>query len=270
MKRLLVLFSCVILAVTAQATSFSFQPTDSFGGDTNTHDLGDLSHANTYTWGINGTSETSLKTQLTSGYSITSAVLTISNLYNWSSADTINQLFIHLLDNPQTGVKAVVDDPNDNGVNQGVVSDYFGGKIAGNKVGSNWVAYGYDSTGALIPTGTTNIYLTQYHDNDGPTTKVNYSFVFSVAQASILQSYIANGHTGGTSYADFGLGFDPDCHFYNNGVCLTINTAIVPVPDGSMSLALLVVGLLALWGLRGIMAWKLSRVTVRVVRARRR
>lgn len=36
-----------------------------------------------------------------------------------------------------------------------------------------------------------------------------------------------------TSYADaktFGFGFDPDCHYYNDGVSLTVETSSVPEP----------------------------------------
>jgi hypothetical protein len=223
MKNFLTLCLGSVLAVSAQATSFVFTPSPV--------DLNDLSHNSAYTWGISGTSETSLKNLLGAGATITSATLSIKNLYNWDSQDTSNQLFIHLLDNPLNNVATVVDDPTDNGINQGVLSDYFSGNI-----GSNAGLY-YGSANGY----TTNLYLTQYHDGDGPTTHINYTFSFSNVQLSTLRAYITNGHTGGTGYADFGLGFDPDCHYFNDGVTLTIT-----VPDQSATLLLLGFGLAAM------------------------
>jgi hypothetical protein len=255
-KKFSIICISAALAVMAHANSYTFQPLDTISGDSNHNDLGDLDHTQAYTWGINGTSETSLKNQLASGYHITSAVISIKNIYNWDKSDTDNQLFIHLLDNPLAGVTSITDDPNDNGINKGVVSDYFGGKISGNNLGTtahpNWAAYGYNSNGTLVSTGGTNIYLTQYHDTDGPTTTTNFAFNFSAAQITTLASYIGDGHTGGSGYADLGLGFDPDCHFFNDGVTFCITTAPnrVSVPEGCMTLALFGLGLLALRGLR--------------------
>lgn len=231
------------LSVTAaQATPYTFTPSNS--------DLGDLDHTHAYTWGITstsgGASYSSLVSQLTSGYKIVSATLTISSLYDWSAADTNNQLFIHLLDNPGTGVQTVTDDPTDNGVNQGVLSDYFGGKINGNSVSGAWVAYGYNANGTSVTTGSTNIQLTQFHDADGPNSATQFSYGFTDTQLATLASYISNGHTGGSSYADFGLGLDPDCHYYNTGVTLTIVTAPLSTPDSGATVLLLGAGLLSL------------------------
>jgi hypothetical protein len=239
MKSLITLVTAASLAVAAHATSYSFVPSDK--------DLGDLNHTSAYTWGISGTSELNLKNQLLSGdYMITSAVLTIANIYNWDKRDTNNQLFIHLLDNPLNGLKQITDDPTDNGINQGVLSDYFAGPLPTNKVNGKYVAYGYKnkSSAQLLFTGAnTNTYLTQYHDADGPQTKENFTFSFNNTLLAVLDDYITNGHTQGSSYADFGLGFDPDCHFYNDGITFTITTARIPppppVPDNGATLVLL-------------------------------
>src|SRR5689334_12792788 len=113
MKTLTVL-GLIATALVARATPYTFTPSD--------NDLGDLDHKNTYLWGI---SNSGLKSQLVSGgYSITSATITITDLYNWDSADTNNKLFINLLGNPQSGLNIVQDDPGDNGINQGIVSNY--------------------------------------------------------------------------------------------------------------------------------------------------
>ncbi len=237
MKKLLLssLFGAAVVA--GYATSYTYAPTP--------NDLGDLAHNSAYTWGI---TDAGLASQLASGgYRIASATLTIRNLYNWDKSDTDNQLFIHLLDNPVTGVGTVIDDPNDNGINQGVVSDYFAGKVSGNYVNGKWVAYGYadTSTGAALATGGTNTYLTQYHDTDGPMSLLSlWTYNFSASNLSTLTSYIADGHNGGSGFADFGIGFDPDCHFYNDGITLNITT--VRVPEGGMTLIMIGCGLVAL------------------------
>ena len=48
---------------------------------------------------------------------------------------------------------------------------------------------------------------------------VNWSFTLSAAQLAIFRSYVANGH-------NVAFGLDPDRHFVNNGVSVTLN-----VPD---------------------------------------
>lgn len=256
MKSLFTFISSASIAIVAQASSFTFQPSDNNSGARN--DLNDLDHKSAYTWGITGTAETNLRNELLSGdYYISSAVLSIANIYNWDKRDTNNQLFIHLLDNPKTGVKAITDDPTDNGINQGVLSDYFAGPLSTNKVSGKYVAYGYKntSTAQLIFTGSnTNTYLTQYHDADGPQTKENFTFSLNNILLAVLTQYITNGHTQGSNYADFGLGFDPDCHFYNDGVSFKVTTARIPppppVPDNGTTLALLGSALVGLAAVR--------------------
>lgn len=49
-----------------------------------------------------------------------------------------------------------------------------------------------------------------------PTTAQTLVYDFTPAQVSALNSYLADGRIG--------LGFDPDCHFYNDGVQLTVTT----------------------------------------------
>ena len=61
------------------------------------------------------------------------------------------------------------------------------------------------------------------------------SYSFTEDQIDILNSYASDGR--------FGLGFDPDCHFYNRGVRLDVCTETVttpPVPEpATMSMMLL-------------------------------
>jgi len=243
MKNKIIVFIAMSCAGMLQADSFNFSPTPT--------DLGDLDHQSAYIWGI---TNSTLKWDLSNGYHLTGATLTINNLYNWDSRDTGNKLFINLLDNPALGVASVIDDPTDNGINQGFRSDYFDGKLTNNKVNGKWVAYGYTNDSAGNQTTGANsgakIDLTDWSDPDGPTTKTNFSYAFTVGQLGTLGGYITDGHTG-TGSADFGLGFDPDCHFYNSGICLTVTVEKdVRVPDAGATFGLLGLAMAGLVGLR--------------------
>ena len=64
------------------------------------------------------------------------------------------------------------------------------------------------------------ISLIHYEDLPNYAQDLTYNFVDSDLAA--LMAYSADGN--------FGIGFDPDCHFYNNGISLNIETATTPVP----------------------------------------
>ncbi len=67
----------------------------------------------------------------------------------------------------------------------------------------------------------------------------NLTYHFDASEITALTRYLNN--------ENFGLGLDPDCHFYNNGIILTIETTHAPLPA---SLLLLGSGLLGLVGFR--------------------
>lgn len=50
----------------------------------------------------------------------------------------------------------------------------------------------------------------------------NIAYNFNGAQLSLLNGALADGN--------FGLGFDPDCHYFNNGINLKLTTSVVPEP----------------------------------------
>jgi hypothetical protein len=67
--------------------------------------------------------------------------------------------------------------------------------------------------------------LTTFTDNRTSTSQpgVNFVYIFTPSEIGVLNAYLADGR--------FGFGFDPDCHFYNEGVKLRLRLdPCVPEP----------------------------------------
>jgi hypothetical protein len=131
------------------------------------------------------------------GEFIQSASLSIDNINDWK-VETGDILYIHLLDNPALGVTEF--------------TDYQGG-------GDNFAGQG--------------ILLTTFTDDDGyPNPSEDWTYDFTASQINDLTSlndltdYINND-------GRFGLGMDPDCHYFNDGITLTISTCI-PEPSTAL------------------------------------
>ena len=65
--------------------------------------------------------------------------------------------------------------------------------------------------------------LVHYHNL--PTSPQDITYTFDAAEVAALDSYVADDNVG--------LGFDPDCHYWNEGITLTIETEshCVPIPE---------------------------------------
>jgi hypothetical protein len=208
-KLLISLAGLVLLSLpaTALADTLTFQapataPNQGNGGAKQF----DLDHHRAYAWRIDNVN--------LAGKTITGATLTFSNISNWDTNP--NRLFIHLLDAAKAAGVSSFADATGTPVPSSQIQDNFAGAL-------------YNAN-PLVNPGTGNTLLTS---RSFTTTPITYVYTFTADQLQILSAYFANGN-------NIAFGFDPDCHFWNNGIKLKIETAEAPEPT---TLALLGTGI---------------------------
>ena len=188
-------------AASAAVTTMSWQPTPV--------DLNDLDHHSVYTWRIDNIN--------VDPSTITSATISFSNIANWDTNS--NVLHMHLLDTARfAGVASFIDDPT----NSSPVTD-FTDDFSNNRFHNN--------SGWLVANGTADTFLKDKSFSNTPT---NYTYTFTGAQLTALEQYLAHGE-------DIALGFDPDCHYFNDGITFTLNFTPVPEVANMVPIALLLI-----------------------------
>lgn len=129
----------------------------------------------------------------TSDAPITEAVLTFKNIRNWNTQS--NVLYIHLLEGEVVPLNGLVA-----GRDWGSGGDYFAGQ------------------GILIDAWTDE--TAQPRDLVYDFGEIEISAGYTVLDA--LNAYGTNGFIG--------FGFDPDCHYYNDGISFRVVTAVASAP----------------------------------------
>jgi hypothetical protein len=226
MKNWVALVLLTATVATSSAVSFTFKPND---GEGDTDDVFDLEHQYAYSWGTSTSSGSgqTLRSLLNSGYTVTNATIKVWNIWDWQVEQDI--LNIRLLNGTATGLRVYEDNPTDSFPN----SDYFSPASR--------------SGGQIYYTN--QIALTTWSD---PVGGVNNGFdlvyAFDATEKLTLASWIQDGGT-------FGLGFDPDCHYFNTGIEWCIEVTPTPtenqtVPDGGSTAALLGLALLGVGAIR--------------------
>ncbi len=208
MQKLILLLAAVVLIglpTVASADTVTFQaPATGANQGLGGAKQFDLDHHMAYAWRIGGVDLT--------GKSITSATLTFKNIKNWDSNP--NMLFIHLLDTAKAaGVSSFQDAP----LSQAPVTD-INDDFAGTRYLNN----------PLVARGTANTFLTQQSFS---TTGRDFVYTFTADQLKVLSAYFLNG-------SDIAFGFDPDCHFWNDGIAFTFTTTPNTVPEPTTMLLL--------------------------------
>jgi hypothetical protein len=161
-------------------------------------DLEGLNHDNYYIWKVDYSPKP--------GEVITGATLFIDNINDWTNEQG-DILYMRLLSKANIN-KAVAD---------GAVTVWLSD-----------VYRGTDYQGGGDSLSSYGSLLTTYSDNNGSASQ-DFTYVFTGAQVTTLAGYVAADNR-------FGIGFDPDCHYYNDGISLTLNTAAIPAP-GAIILA---------------------------------
>jgi hypothetical protein len=206
-KPFLFLLALVVLGIpaTAFADTFTFHPpaTAANQGNGGANQF-DLDHHNAYTWQISNVN--------LAGQTITGASITFHNISNWDS--NANMLFVHLLDSARNA-------------SVGSFTDATGSPVPSNQIADNFAGSLYLSN-PLVNPGTANTFLFQRSFTTNP---ITYTYTFTTAQLAALTAYLQNGN-------NVAFGFDPDCHFWNNGITFTFTTRPTNVPEPATMLLL--------------------------------
>jgi len=207
-SRILLTALCVAACLAAGSARAALAP---MTFTPNPADLNDLDHHYSLSWRIDNINLNNI--------SITSATLTFKNIANWDSNP--NMLFVYLMDTAtQGGVNSLLDHPLSEAPIGNIVDHFANGFVSP----------------ALVLSSTAKTKLFQ---QSFTTTGHDFTYTFTAAQLQILTNYINSGH-------DIAFGFDPECHFFNDGIIFSMNVVPIPEVANILPIACLLAGALAL------------------------
>ncbi len=215
MNRIIVSLAALIifsLPTIASADTFTFHapatPNAPRGNGSGANQV-DLDHYSAVTWRLPAPNQSGVIRDSNNnavnlqGQSITSATLTFNTIANWDANQ--NRLYVTLLDTALNGGVARFQDTTvDPTAGNGRFNDAF---ASSNPLVAN-------GTGRMALTTLTNLSTT-------PTTLV---YNFTAAQLARLNEFF------NVTDRTLAFGFDPDCHFWNNGITFSFTTSGAPTP----------------------------------------
>lgn len=132
---------------------------------------------------------------------ISNVILTIDNVNNWKQED--NMLFINMMEQMDAGLYIGLDNYK--------VDEYYN------------IENFYEGQGIAV---------TEWTDTDGGWSGDVVDLRFDFRSMGLVDDFATFAADG-----NFGFGFDPDCHFYNDGIKLTVITD-TPEPASMILFAL--------------------------------
>jgi len=250
MKRLLVAVLTALAPLAGYAGTYTFSSTDT--------NLTQLAHGTSTTWGLSGTQYTSLLSAVQTGQNVTGATLTISNIYDWT-VESSDVLYVNVLSGLNAGVTAATWETtvptNDTSYGADPFAYNSSSTSAYAKLKATGLAFNDAAANSLLTyTGSYNTAGnpgTWSDPNGGVATGFNLVVNLTAANLSVLQSFLAADNNGATN-PNVGLGFGPECHYFDTGVSLSVTTStpVQTIPDNGSTLVMMGAALVGLVGLR--------------------
>lgn len=191
-------------------------------------DIDDLDHYHAYSWEIDMTAEAYEE----DSEEISSIVLTFNDIRNHNN--DANKLFLSVLDSPDVDM-----DGNPDVDKNGNILDWDGSYMVRHETydrynDTNDAMDNYFTSNANSDTGNASELLSIVNMDDSAN-DITITFTSDKVTISGADGNVKSiTETSDSALADlfkwaqdgvFELGFDPDCHFYNNGVSLTVHTS---------------------------------------------